>query len=159
MSVMRMAPGEHKLADVTAPMRALTLPVLELIIITGLAWMGIGWMDAHGIPSIADTPLGEYPTTRNGLVGLWAVGVAWRFILPVMRHRRKRFILTNQRIIARPGNLGGRPDNIWLGDVLGVRRRRGGISLAIRGYEQGVFMPDVAKNKQIEKLIHSQLRR
>lgn len=159
MSVMKMGPGEHKLADVTAPLSALTLPVLELIVLTGLAWMGIGWMDVNGVPSIAGITPGDYPTVRNGLVGLWAIMILWRFVLPVIRQRRKRFIVTNQRIIARTGSLGGRADNIWLGDILTARRRRGGISLAIRGYEHGIFVPDVAKNKQIEKLIQRQLLR
>ncbi|WIM72959.1 hypothetical protein QP028_04160 [Corynebacterium suedekumii] len=84
-------------ADLTAPLHTLTFPVLELILITGLCWMGIGWLDQPG--QVIDIQL------RNGVVLLWALLVLWRFVLPLLRARRRRFMLTDRRIIVRAGTL------------------------------------------------------
>lgn len=112
---MKMGRGEVVRVDMTAPYRALLFPFLELILITGLAWMAIGWADSYGL----DVNL------RNGIVGLWAVLSLWRFGLPLYRTRRRRFIVTNLRVIAREGS---HVDSIPLRDIRGARRRRGGIS-------------------------------
>ena len=48
-------------------------------------------------------------------------------------------------------------NSIPLHDIVGVRRRRGGISLAIRGYDRAIHFPDVPKTKRIEKLLNQQL--
>ncbi|MEX3507015.1 hypothetical protein VVR85_06390 [Corynebacterium sp. LK2590] len=148
MGYMTMGPGEAKRVDVTAPFRTLVFPLLELILITGVCWIAIGWLDAQG----ADLRL------RNALVVLWGALSVWRFVLPVIRSRRKRFIVTDRRVIARAARLGGRTDSIPLRDIVGARRRRGGISLAIRGYDQTLYFPDVPKTKKVEAAIGDQLR-
>ena len=144
MNLMKMRPAEYPVVDVTAPYRSLIFPVLELILITGLAWIGIGYLDAHGFEA----------TVRNAVVVLWVILVLWRFVLPVYRARRRRFILTTTRIIARTGK---KIDSIPLSDVVGVRRRRGGISLAIRGYDRALYFPDLPRTKRIERAVASEL--
>ena len=94
---------------------------------------------------------------RNAVVAIWAGLSLWRFVLPVTRLRRKRFIVTNHRVIARAPTFQGQTDSIPLRDIVGVRRRRGGISLAIRGYDRALHFPDVPKTKRIEKLLNQQL--
>ena len=151
MSIVKMGRGEVKHVDVTAPYRALLWPVLELILITGISWIAIGWLDVQVNNQGLDVAL------RNAVVALWAGLSVWRFVLPVVRMRRKRFIVTNQRVIARAPTLQGQTDSIPLGDIVGVRRRRGGISLAIRGYDRAIHFPDVPRTKRIEKLLNQQL--
>lgn len=140
MSIMTLRPGEYALVNVSAPYRALLFPVLELVLITGVCWMGIGWLDV----TMADT------TYRNGLVVLWCLLALWRFALPVFRARRRRFMVTNTRVIARTGS---HVDSIPLHDIVGVRRRRGGISLAIRGYDRPLYFPELPRTRRIEKTL------
>ncbi|MDY3126556.1 MAG: hypothetical protein SOW59_00280 [Corynebacterium sp.] len=149
MGVLTMGPGEVTHVDVTAPYRALTFPVLELILVTGVCWIGIGWLDAHMVAQ-------DY-LLRNTLVAAWLVLVLWRFVLPVIRQRRKRFIVTNRRIIARAAQLSSTVDSIPLRDIVGVRRRRGGITLAIRGYDRTLYFPDVARSKLVERALNQQI--
>ncbi|QPK78704.1 hypothetical protein G7Y31_09155 [Corynebacterium lizhenjunii] len=144
MNLLTMRPGEHPVVNVTAPFRSLVFPALELMLITGLCWMAIGWLDAQW---------GEVQV-RNAVVVLWAGLGLWRGVLPVFRARRRRFMVTNTRVIARNGK---QVDSIPLHDIAGVRRRRGGISLAIRGYERPLYYPEVPKAKKIERTIE-QLR-
>ncbi len=139
---MQMRPDEAKLVDVTAPYRSLIWPALELILITGICWIAIGWMDTHGLPY------------RNAVVVAWGVLSAWRFLLPLWRARRRRFIVTTTRVIARTGS---QVDSIPLTDIAGVRRRRGGISLAIKGYGQPLYFPELPKTKKIARIIGEEL--
>ncbi|MDO5031137.1 hypothetical protein [Corynebacterium sp.] len=143
MSLMKLGRGETVRVDVTAPFRTLLFPFLELILVTGVAWIAIGWADVRGI----DVAL------RNGLVALWVVLAVWRFVIPLIKSRRRRFIVTNLRVIARDG---GHIDSIPLRDIRGARRRRGGISLAIHGYEQPMYFPSVPKAKRVEEVLNEQ---
>lgn len=143
-----MGHGEVKRVDVTSPYRSLLFPTLELVLISGVAGIAVGWLDANAVDA----------NLRNAVVGFALLLVFWRFILPLLRARRKRFIVTNQRILARASQLGGKADSIPLHDVIGVRRRRGGISLAIRGYDRTLYFPELPKPKKIERIIDEQLR-
>lgn len=156
MGALRRGKNEVTYVDVTAPFRSLTFPFLELIIVTGVCWMGIGWLDVNELPGQAAAFLTDRQA-RDGLLGLWAILVVWRFVLPLLRARRKRFVVTNQRVIARAGRLGARTDSIPFHDIVGVRRRRGGISLAIRGYDRPLYFPELPKTKAVERAIDEQL--
>lgn len=143
MNLMQMGRGEVVRADMTAPFRTLLFPFLELVVITGVCWIAIGWCDYNGI----DLAL------RNGLVAIWALLAAWRFIFPLVKARRKRFIVTNLRVIAREGK---RVDSIPLTDIRGARRRRGGISLALHGYDKPMYFPSIPKAKRVEDILNEQ---
>ncbi len=146
-----MSRGEVVRADFSAPARTLFFPFLELLLITALCWMAVGFMDQPG--SAWDVNL------RNGVVGLWLALSAWRFGLPVIRARRRRFIVTDQRVIARSGTLRSRVDSIPFHQIHSVRRRRRGISIAVYGYDRPIFFEDVPKTKRVEKMIGASLRR
>ncbi|MCT1409598.1 hypothetical protein QPX20_01140 [Corynebacterium accolens] len=141
MGLMKMGQGEVKRADVSAPFRALVFPFLELILITGVLWIAIGWCDAEGVE----------PILRNGLVVLWAGLSTWRFLIPLYKARRKRFIVTNRRVIVREGRY---IDSIPLEDIRGARKRRGGISIALNGWDRAMYFPTVAKSKQVAEIIN-----
>ena len=132
------------MADMAPPLRALVFPFLELIILTALSWMLIGWMDVHGM----DAQL------RNIVVLLWAILALWRFLKPVLRLRRQRFVVTNKRVVA----MNGRSiESIPFVQIRGAQRHRGGISIGIFGYAQPVYFPDVGRTKRVEDLIRRQL--
>lgn len=144
----RVGEDEVVLADVCAPLSSLTIPLLEIVLATGVAWMAIGWMDV--------TPHVN-PQTRNLVVLAWSVLVAWRFLVPLAASRRHRFIVTDKRILARGKR--GAVDSIPLRQIHSVRRERGGLWVALYGYAQPVRFERVAKTRAVEKVLQAQLRR
>lgn len=145
MSLLRLGPNEIVRADMTAPARTLVFPFLELVLITGVCWIGIGYLDQPG--------LAVDPVLRNAVVGLWAVLAVWRFVLPLLRARRQRFVVTDRRIIARAGTFRSRVDSIPLRDVHFVRRYRTGLSVSIYGHDRPLYFADVPRAKKLERLI------
>ncbi len=132
------------LADMVPPVRTLMLPFLELIIITALSWMLIGWMDVNRIGA----------DERNFYVFVWGALVAWRFLLPVIRLRKRRFLVTNKRVVV----INNRSvDSIPLVQIRDARRHRGGMNIGVFGYTQPVYFPNVGRAKRVEELIRRQL--
>ncbi len=144
----KVGEDEVVLADVTAPLSALTFPLLELIVITGVAWMAIGWMDV--------TPHVD-PMLRNIVVAVWAVLALWRFVGPLVTARRRRFVVTDKRILARGRR--GAVDSIPFRQIHSARRERGGITVAVYGYERPIHFEQVGKTRAVEKVLSSQLGR
>lgn len=146
MSWPRLQPGEWVYADVTSPPGVLGFPLLEMIAYTGLVWMAIGYLDNPSAIMLD-------PMIRPALLGLWALLVLWRFVLPLVRSRRRRFIVTNYRIIARPDRLRSRGESIPLRDIHSARRHRGGMSVAVFGYDRPLYFPQVGKPRKVETVL------
>lgn len=146
MAKIKLGRGEVVLADMAPPMRGLVFPFLELIIATALSWMVVGWMDTAGVDA----------GIRNAVVGIWFLIVLWRFVLPLVRLRRQRFVVTNKRVMFVPGGR-GRTESIPLMQIRGVRRRRGGLDIGVLGYGEAVHFPDVGRAKRVQALIEGQL--
>lgn len=146
MAKIKLGRGEVVLADMAPPLRGLVFPFLELIIATALSWMLIGWMDASGV----DVGI------RNAVVGIWFLIALWRFVLPLIRLRRQRFVVTNKRVLFVPGGR-GRTESIPLMQIRGVRRRRGGLDIGVLGYGEAVHFDDVGRAKRVQALIEEQL--
>lgn len=146
-AVFRVGEDEVVLADVCAPLSSLTFPLLELVALTGVAWMAIGWMDV--------TPHID-PGMRNIVVLIWAMLALWRFVLPLVSSRRRRFVVTDKRVLARGRR--GAVDSIPLRQIHSVRRERGGLWVALYGYAQPVRFDRVGKTRAVEKVLQSQLR-
>lgn len=136
-------------ADLTAPARTLFFPFLELILITGVCAIAVGYMDRPGVD--------WEPILRNAVLVLWAGLGTWRFLLPLARARRQRFTVTNHRVIVRSGEWRSRADSILLRDIRSARRYRRGISLAVRGYHRPLYFPDVPRAKKVAQLIERPL--
>lgn len=149
MGLFQPGQGEVVRADLTSPMRTLTFPVLELILVTGLSWMLIGWLDQPG--------MGTDPQLRNAVVLIWAALAFWRFVLPLLKARRRRFVVTDRRIVVRAGAWRARTDSIPFQDIRSVKRRRSGITLAIKGYDRPLYFPDVPRAKKVTQMIESSL--
>ena len=143
---MKVQEGEVVLADTCEPVTGLVFPLLETIVLTGVCWMAVGWMDVQDIAA----------GFRNFVVGLWVLLVGLRFVTPVIASRRNRFVLTDRRVLARSGR--GGADSIPLQQIHSARRSRGGLSLAVYGYEHPLHYPAVGKAKKVEKLLNGQLR-
>lgn len=139
----RIGEDEVVLADVTAPLSTLMFPLLELIVITGISWIAIGWMDTHQ----AD------PTLRNALVAFWGVLALWRFVWPVIRARRRRFVVTDRRVLARGRR--GAIDSVPLHQIHTARRSKGGITLGVYGFGRPLYFEQVGKTRKVEKVLNA----
>lgn len=93
---------------------------------------------------------------RNAVVGIWFLVVLWRFLLPLIRQRRQRFMVTNKRVMFVPGGR-GRTESIPFAQISDVRRRRGGIDIGLLGYGEAVHFPDVGRAKRVEAMIAERL--
>ncbi|WJY96930.1 hypothetical protein [Corynebacterium fournieri] len=142
----RVGGDEVVLADVCAPISSLTIPLLEVVAVTGVAWMAIGWMD---VTPHVDAGM------RNIVVLVWALLVLWRFVLPLVASRRRRFILTDKRILARGRR--GAVDSIPLRQIHSVRREHGGLQVAVYGYAQPVVFERVGRTRAVEKAVQRAL--
>ncbi|RNE48778.1 hypothetical protein [Corynebacterium alimapuense] len=149
MGQFRPARGEVVRVDLTSPLRALTFPVLELILITGLCWMAIGWLDRP--EQLVDIRL------RNSVVWVWAALATWRFVLPLLRSRRRRFMLTDRRLIVRAEGFRAPVDSIPLRDIRTIQRRRNAISLSIQGLPRPLYFSGIPRAKKVTSLIESSL--
>ena len=143
------AESEVVFADMTCPFSTLAYPVLELVVITGLAWMGIGYLDSPNVPWIVDMNL------RNGVVGLWAILVVLRFLLPVVRLRRRRLLVTNRRVTIRNAGFRGASYTIPLNAVREVGRRRSTILLSVRGHDRPVLISEVPRTRKVQAQIEA----
>lgn len=142
MSGIQLEPGEKVRVDLTAPLSSLAFPFLELILITGLCWMGIGYLDR---PDPATTVPADL---RNAVVVIWLLLATWRFLLPLARSRRRRFMVTDRRVLVRAGTFKARTDSIPLRQIHGVERRRNRISLALGGFARPLHFREVPKAKK-----------
>lgn len=139
----RVEEGELLLADVTSPLSSLIFPLLELVLITGVAWMAIGWMDVTPAVGVL---------VRNATVGVWAVLALWRFVMPVVRARRRRLVVTDRRVLVRGPR--GAVDSIPHQQIHSAHRTKGGLDIAVDGFARPLHYDSVGKAKQVERLIN-----
>ena len=144
---LKLADGEVVLADTTSPLSSMVFPLLELVVITAVCWMAVGWMDAN-----ASTPF-----ARNLIVAVWAVVGLIRFVWPLAVSRRRRFIVTNHRVLARSRR--GAVDSIPFSQIHSARRDRGGIMIAVYGFDRPLYFPEVGRSRRVEKLLNGQVAR
>ena len=147
-ATFRVGGDEVVLADVCAPLSSLTIPLLELVLVTGVAWMAVGWMDVTPHVDVG---------MRNMVVLVWALLALWRFLLPLVASRRRRFIVTDKRILARGRR--GAVDSIPLRQIHSVRRERGGLTVAVYGYPQPIVFERVGKARAVEKTLGTALEK
>lgn len=151
MKQFQLGQDEVVRADVTAPASSLFFPFLELLLVTGLSWIAIGYLDQPG----SQMPV----EIRNGVVLFWALLAVWRFVLPLIRARRSRFVVTNQRVLVRAPTLRSRVDSIPLRQIHSVGRRRRDLSVSVWGLDRPLYFPGVPKAKRIEQLIRASYSR
>ncbi|MBC3185918.1 hypothetical protein H7347_04920 [Corynebacterium sp. zg-331] len=151
MAAFRLGPGERMVVDVCAPLSTLIFPALEAIVLTGVAWIGVGYLDRPEVAVNLDL--------RNALVGAWALALAWRLLLPLRRARRQRFMVTTQRIVVRGPGWRARTEEIALHRVRGARKRgRGRVALGLAGYDRPVVFARLPRPKKVAQAITDLVR-
>ncbi|WJZ01853.1 hypothetical protein [Corynebacterium freiburgense] len=126
--------------DVTAPLRAMTRHVIETLAITAIFWIAVGYLDR------------DVYAWRNLVVLAWFLCVLWRFVLPLVRQRRRRFTVTDTEIRVRNDGLFSRTTTIPLQAVRGAGRYRNTITLHTQA--GAVHVPGVPKAKRIAETIN-----
>ena len=150
-------PGEHVLVDVRAPLREMIFPFLETVLVTGVLWIVIGWFDAADAGRYGVGPLRLPPEWRNGFVFLWAVLVVWRFVLPLLRKRRRRMIVTDHRIIFRADGFRARPRTLAISAVTWAEKERGLLAVYLRDSDLPVYYSGLPKIRKIARMINDPL--
>ena len=151
---MRLSPEESQAGirvDVISPLRALVVPAAELIAITGLVWILLGYIDAGNLPVSTDV--------RNWIVALWAAFAGLRFAFSIIRIRRRRIILTNARLLVRSPGLRGVLTEIPLHTIREMYRHRGTISLSIHGHDRLLVLTKVPKAKKVHAALSKEISR
>lgn len=124
--------------DLTAPLTSLTFPVIKALFLTAVCWMAIGWVDNQNIPDL-----------HNGIVALWFFLMCWRLLLPMLRSRRQRFALTDQRIIVRAPGFLTREESILLVHVRGAYKKKGALYVDVAGRARPLVFRDVPRAKRV----------
>lgn len=177
MAKVSFAPDESLLADLSPNRNSVLFPVLELIIITGLVWLGIGLIDAHfdrvaratfGVvyapPSLVATML---PQDQTLLVLVWLrrlVLVAWawlawsRCIRHLVFRARARMMLTDQRLITATGHLRSEISEVPLAHVVDARHRGSDVAVYTMGARLPIVLHNVPQAKKFTRLLREQIR-
>lgn len=145
---MQLAPEENVRVDLTSAASAAFYPMVKLLLWTGLCWMGIGWLDGHGYGLDQGATAADNPA-RSILLVFWVLVVCWQFIGPVVGLRRRRIVVTDQRIVLRDAGVRTRTGSIPLGAVRQISRKRRTIRLGVAGIEQPIELRDVPKAKRV----------
>ena len=177
MAKLTIDPQEHLLADLSPQRRSVIFPVLELIIITGLAWLLVGLIDAH-FDSVARSTFGTIyspqtqivamlPEDQTLMVLLWlrrAVVVAWvvlswtRCIRHLVFRSRSRMMLTDERLITATGHWRSEIAQIPLAHIVDARHRGSDVALYTMGARMPVVLHNVPKAKKFVRLLKSEIR-
>ena len=121
-----MMPSEEQFrVDVTSPYISMLFLALELIIITGITWIIIGYMDSDKAAWFLDTNI------QNLMVGIWAALALWRFVLPTIRLRNRRIMVNDERIIIHSATLRPTTHTIPLKSIRAVNRKRNELILTV----------------------------
>lgn len=147
MGAIGLAPGETPIMDYTAPLSTMTYPLLELVATTGLGWMAAGFVDRQG-------DAGPLAPLRGAILLLWFLVVVWRFVLPLVAQRRRRFIVTSDRVIVRAAGLRTKAHSFSHRQVLAAERRRGTIWLTVYGLPTPLRCDGIPHSKKVATLVN-----
>ncbi|MDO5030514.1 MAG: PH domain-containing protein [Corynebacterium sp.] len=140
-------PREVILLDTNPTFGRLIWPLLELMVITGVCWLLIGFIDS---PNIAP---GDMQGVRQLLMLAWLLLILWRVVRPVFRWLGERFVLTDRRIILRRGVLRPQVVSIDLRSVRAVNRKGAVLYLHTRHYGPPLAVEDIPSTRKVAKLV------
>jgi len=145
--------GDHIHVDLTAPLSNMFFPLMEFIAITGVCWMGIGFLDQ--LPGIdGSNPAASFPPgTRNLLLAIWAGLSVWRFGLPLIRQRRFRVIVTDRKLLVRREGLSSKYDSIPLSYINRIQRKRNSLVLGVGGHHRPYVINKLPRAKKVESVL------
>lgn len=177
MAKVTFAPDEALLADLSPNRSSVLFPVLELVVITGLVWLGVGLIDAH-FDSVARNTFGAVYAPPSAIVAmlpqdqtltalLWLrrlllvawVWMAWsRCIKHLLFRARARMMLTNQRLITMTGHLRSEVGEVPLRHIVDARHRGSDVAVYTMGARLPMVMHNVPQAKKFVRLLRENMR-
>lgn len=139
---------EHIMLDTNPSFSRFLWPLLELLAITGLSWLTIGFMD-NAVNAASD-----FGVARQLVFLAWVVLVVWRVGVPVCEWLGDRFVLTNRRILVRRGLFRQRVTSIDLYSVVGVDRKGSTLIVRTTPYGQRVLISDIPSSRKVAKMVN-----
>lgn len=143
-----MDPDEEVLLDLNPVFGRLFMPTMELILITGVAWILIGFIDGPYIGS------GDLMGVRTVLLVGWVAMIAWRVGLPVLRWLRERTVVTDRRLLMRDGS---RVSSVELRAIRSVDRKGSEVRVRAAGAPP-IVLYDVPSARKISRIIDRRSR-
>lgn len=173
MSKVIFDPDEPTLAELSPTRRSVIFPVLELLLITGVIWLGIGAIDRY-FASVAMSNLGYelsplsdvrlYVSNplltpmlwlRRGLLLLW-LWLAWRRCIRHLIYRaRSRMVLTDRRLITASGHMRSRIAEIPMYAIMDARSSGSTVSIFVVGQRMPVVLQSVPQAKKFARLVRT----
>lgn len=121
-----LAPDERVVVHRHPHWKALILPVLALLILTGGTLALWWWVSGLDLEASAQTWIG----VAAGVV--WTIGVVWLFLVPFIRWATTHFVITDRRVMFRTGIITREGIDIPLSRVTSVQFRHGLIDRVLR---------------------------
>lgn len=117
--------SEPILVDVTTPYRKLIHITAEAICFAALFF---------GLMGVHDRGLFEFPPqVRQALPLVFLMVFFFRFVVPIARARRRRFVVTPSRISVRAGGFFTKAEEIPMRAVVGIERQRSTVIVTVEG--------------------------
>lgn len=154
MAKVTFDPHEVLLAELSPSRRSVFFPVLELLLVTGIIWMGIGFLDSGDF----SLPQPQDMWVRRILLLLW-VWLAWRRCIKHLIFRsRSRMVLTDQRLITATGHLRSQIAQIPLANIVDARAQGGDVAVYVAGARVPIILHSVPQAKKFVRILQGQIR-
>lgn len=138
---------EEILLDTNPVFGRLVWPLFELLVITGIVWLLIGFIDNPGVAS------NDFMAIRNFLLLAWIVLVFFRVARPLLAWLGERFVLTDRRIILRRGLVRPRVVTIDLRSIRGIDRNGTVLLLRTNPFGPPMALRDVPSTRKVAKMV------
>ncbi|APT84170.1 hypothetical protein [Corynebacterium aquilae] len=154
MAALGLIPGELVYADLTTPLSRLAFPLTQAMLATGITGIAIGFIDAQWLNGNTGLLVDYGPLLRTTLLVIWALFILIKLILPAIGSRRRRIIVTDQRLILRAPGLRGSVTSVELEQILGAQRQGSTISIRILGARRPLIIDKAPKAKKLTHTIN-----
>lgn len=139
--------NEEILLDTNPTFGRLVWPLLELMAITGVVGLMIGFIDGSA------TVGAGMQTVRTFLFFAWTVLILWRVVRPSLNWLGERFVLTDRRILLRRGLLRPRVTTVDLRSVRSVDRRGSALLLRTHYFGPLLEVEDIPSARKVAKMV------
>ena len=142
-----MEPGEVALLDVNPVFSRLVRPLVDLVVVTGVIWLLIGFIDG---PYIGD---GDLAGMRATLMLAWPVLLAWRVGGPVLDWLGRRLVVTDRRLLLRRGIVRPEITSIDLRSIRAVDRRGSMLAVSTRYWREPLVIEGVPGSRRVVRAL------
>ncbi|PRQ10803.1 hypothetical protein C1Y63_09675 [Corynebacterium sp. 13CS0277] len=154
MARLHLVPGEVIYVNLTTPLLRNSYLVLRAILLTGLVWIGVGFIDNYLLAGGYTFDGTTFPPNdgalllRRGLLVAWAVLMVTALVIPVWKQQRRRIIVSDRRLLVRSPGFAGAVMDVPLDQILGVARQGSDVQVRILGARRPLVIAKAPKAKR-----------